>query len=94
VQYYVKKKPPAEISPFVDGLARFTIAFVSGASLIIPMVVMSLNKSLTKSLVTTSIAVLILAGFLSFVIRAPNAETIIATAGYAAVLVVFVGVAS
>jgi hypothetical protein len=91
---YVKKKPPTEISSVVDLLARSTIAFVSGASLIVPMVIMSLGKSLTKSLATTSIAVLILAGFLSFVIRTPNAETIVTTAAYAAVLVVFVGVGS
>jgi hypothetical protein len=92
LRYLKQKKPPIQVSPFVDQLARFIIAFVSGASLIVPMLVMSLGKSLAKSLVTTSIAVLILAGFLSFIIRTPNNETIVATAAYAAVLVVFVGV--
>ena len=87
-------KPPTNISPFVDRLARFIIAFASGTSLIVPMIIMSLHPSITKSLITTSVAVVLLAAFLSFVIRSSNAETIVATAAYAAVLVVFIGVGS
>lgn len=94
VNYYKSKRPPTNVSPFVDRLARFIIAFASGTSLIVPMIIMSLNQSLTKSLITTSVAVVLLAAFLSFVIRSSNAETIVATAAYAAVLVVFIGVGS
>jgi hypothetical protein len=92
LNYYKENKPPSQISPFVDRLARFIIAFASGTSLIVPIIIMSLDKSLTKSLVTTSVAVVLLAAFLSFVIRTTNSETIVATAAYAAVLVVFIGV--
>jgi len=90
-------QPPA-ISPIVNWLVfflpRFTIAFISGASLIVPMIIMTLNKSLTKSLITTSAAVLFLAGVLSFIVGAKNFDIITATATYAAVLVVFVGLNS
>lgn len=86
------------ITRFVDDLAfflpRFAIAIISGASLIVPMIIMTLNKSLTKSLITTSAAVLLLAGVLSFIIKAKTYDIITTTATYAAVLVVFVGLSS
>jgi hypothetical protein len=91
--YYIRGEPPNGISTFVDRLARFIIAFISGASLIVPMVVMSLHKSLKKSLITTSVAVLLFAAFASL-IQAQNSDIVAATAAYAAVLVVFVGVSS
>jgi hypothetical protein len=94
LKYYKAKIPPSHISPFVDHLARFIIAFASGTWLIVPMLIMSLHKSLTTSLVTTSVAVVLLAVFLSFVIRTTNSETIFMTAAYAAVLVVFIGAGS
>ncbi|KAE8453722.1 hypothetical protein EG329_009233 [Mollisiaceae sp. DMI_Dod_QoI] len=88
---FTQNLPPEEISPFVDKLARLIIAFGTGASLVVPVVVMSLNKSVTKSLVTTSVAMLIFASALAFGMNASNTETLVATATYAAVLVVFVG---
>lgn len=79
----------------MDHSARFIVAFLGGASLLVPMLVMSLPKvTLTKSLVTTSVAVLLFAVVLSFVFKPGNAETVVGTATYAAVLVVFVGTSS
>src|SRR5271156_2138354 len=92
--YYIDKKSPSGTSVLVDGLARFLIATASGASLIVPMVIMSFNKSLRRSLVTTSVAVLLVAVFVSFVIKAKNSDIIQATVAYAAVLVVFVAVSN
>ena len=58
----------------------------------VPMLVMSLPKTeKVKSLITVSVAVTIFAALMSLGIRAGNAETLVATATYAAVLVVFVG---
>jgi len=91
-EYYIDKQPPTGISGFVDRSARFVIALASGASLIVPMVIMSIDKSLRKSLITTSVAVLLFAAFISFVIKVKNSDIITATAAYAAVLVVFVAV--
>lgn len=56
-----------------------------------PMLIMTLLKViLVKSLVTTSVAVLVFAAGLSFVFKPGNTETMVGTATYAAVLVVFV----
>ncbi|KAH7378609.1 hypothetical protein BKA64DRAFT_585735 [Cadophora sp. MPI-SDFR-AT-0126] len=88
---YYQGRPPHIYSTFVDRLARFIMAFVGGAALLIPMIIMVFDSSLSKSLATTSVSVLLFAGFLSFGISASNQDTLAATATYAAVLVVFVG---
>jgi hypothetical protein len=88
---YLDGLPPDQVSSFVDRLARFIIAFIGGASLVVPMLVMSLDQNQTKSLVTTSVAVVLFAVAMSVMFRASNSETLVATATYAAVLVVFVG---
>lgn len=89
---FLRNKPPEDISPFVDGLARFIMAFVGGAVLIVPVLVMRLPRvTLTKSLVTVSVAVLLFAAAVSIGFRASNTDTLVACAIYAAVLVVFVG---
>lgn len=87
-------KLPIAVSTPVDRLARFIVALVGGSFLIVPMVIMTLNPSQTKSLVTVSLAVLLFVLVLSFVVRVSNVETLVATATYAAVLVVFVGTSS
>ena len=55
------------------------------------MLIMSLPYSRTKSLVTTSVAVVLFALAVSLGFRIDNKDTMTATATYAAVLVVFVG---
>jgi hypothetical protein len=96
----LSKTQPKETSPFVDDFVffvlRFLITVITGASLIVPMVIMTLDKSQTKSLITTSVAVVLVAGLLAY-LKAKNFDiiTIItSTAAYAAVLVVFVGLSS
>lgn len=92
---YLAGRPPATISPFVDKLTRFVIAFTGGASLVVPMLIMSLpSTNQKKSLITVSVAVTLFASLLSIGIRASNSETLVATATYATVLVVFVGTSS
>jgi hypothetical protein len=88
---YWEGKPPQTYSPFVDRLARFIVAFVGGAALVVPMIIMVFNSSVNKSLVVTSVAVVLFAAFLAVELRSSNTETLTATATYAAVLVVFVG---
>ena len=88
---YSDGKLPEVYSPFLDSLARFIIGTLGGCALIVPMVVMALNSSLTKSLITVSIAVVLFALILSLVFETDNKDTVTATATYAAVLVVFVG---
>ena len=91
---YRHGRPPKQLSPFVDKLARFIVAITGGLSLVVPMLIMRLGESLTKSLITVSVAVVLFAGLISLMFRASNVETLAATATYAAVLVVFVGTSS
>jgi hypothetical protein len=84
-------KPPRGVSDFVDRLVRLIMAITGGAFLVVPMIVMTMNPSEAKSLVTVSVAVIIFSLVLSFVIRVSNVETLVSTATYAAVMVVFVG---
>lgn len=91
VKEYSEGKPPWQVSRFVDRLARFIVALTGGTFLVIPMILMTLNPSETKSLITVSVAVVIFSLILSFGIRVSNVETLVSTATYAAVLVVFVG---
>jgi len=92
---YLGGDPPEEVSTLIDRLARFIVAVIGGAALVVPMLIMRLPRvTLTKSLVTTSIAVVLFAAALSIGFRASNTDTLVATATYAAVLVVFVGTSS
>ncbi|KAI2842454.1 hypothetical protein CBS147343_10571 [Aspergillus niger] len=88
---YLNGEAPEEVSHFIDKLARFMVAFSGGLSLVVPMVIMRVQENLTKSLVTVCVAVVLFAAIISLVLRANNTETVMATAAYAAVLVVFVG---
>jgi VIT1/CCC1 family predicted Fe2+/Mn2+ transporter len=90
---YFAGDAPEQVSVFVDRLARFLVAFLGGAMLIVPMMIMRLPRvTVLKSLVTASISVVVFAGALSVFFKASNTDTMVATATYAAVLVVFVGV--
>lgn len=95
IDEYLHGHPPEEVSPFVDSLARFIVAFAAGAALVVPMLIMRLpDVSLSKSLITVSSALILFAAGLSVGLKANNTETMVATATYAAVLVVFVGTTS
>lgn len=85
---------PKTVSKFVDRLARLIAAFAGGVFLIAPMIIMTLHPSQAKSQVTVSVAVVVFALLLSFGIQVSNIETLVSTATYAAVLVVFVGTSS
>lgn len=84
-------KAPVEVSTFVDRLARFIVAVIGIASLVIPMLIMSIRASQTKSLITASVSTVLFAIVLSFGLKTTNVETLVSTATYSAVLVVFVG---
>jgi hypothetical protein len=81
-----------EESPYLrrlsDWLFMSLLAIRCGSSLVVPMVIMVLNPSVNKSLITTSIAVAIFGFTLGFVDRT-NIMSL--TSAYAAVLVGFVG---
>ena len=84
-------KPPVEISAFVDNLVRLSVACVAILALVAPMCIMSVVPSLAKNLVTSSVFMVLFACGISFGVKCSNVETLVATATYSAVLVVFVG---
>jgi hypothetical protein len=79
-----------QVFEFVDRFARFLVAIAGGVLLVCP----SLNPSTTKILVSVLAAVILFALLMSLAFRTDNKETLVATATYAAVLVVFVGTSS
>ena len=89
---FIDNKTPEDVSPIVDRIARLIISVTAGAALVIPVVIMEVGtRSVTKSLITMSVAIVLFAIALAFGVRASNPETLVSTATYAAVLVVFVG---
>ncbi|KAF4635736.1 hypothetical protein G7Y89_g2354 [Cudoniella acicularis] len=70
---------------------RITIGIIGGLAIITPMLIMSINSSKTKDLVTTSVCVFFFAVLLGFSRKQSNGELLAGTAAYAAVLVVFIG---
>lgn len=92
--WYSTGYAPTTLSPTVDRLARFTIAMTGALFILVPMYVMAIDQSRTKNLVTTTVAVVLFALLCSVTLRTSNDQTLGATAGYAAVLMVFVGLTS
>lgn len=91
---YDEGASPRKISGFVDKLARFIISIAGGSFLVVPMIVMTMQPSELKSLITVSVSVVVFALILAFGFKSSNIETLVSTATYAAVLVVFVGTSS
>lgn len=84
-------KPPIGVSAFVDNIVRLSVSCAALLALISPMCIMSIQPSLTKSLVTSTAFMILFACGVSFGVKCSNVETLVATATYSAVLVVFVG---
>jgi hypothetical protein len=82
---------PKETNVAVPVIASTIISLCSGASIIVPMITMTFNPGRTASLVTVSASVIIFGFTLAAIIRVKGSDIFVATATYAAVLVVFVG---
>lgn len=95
---YANCEPPEDISPFVDWLARFTVAVIPGIALVVPMAIMLFHSSRVKGLVTIIIAILLISfcmvTFMQASLGRTLASTATYTAAYAAVLVVFLGISA
>lgn len=78
--------------PWASALVgRVLAALLGGLALIVPMLIMSLNPSTTKSLVTASVFVVVAAITMALASSGSWRDVVGFTAAYAAVLVVFVG---
>lgn len=85
---------PERLSKGADRLARFIIAAGGGLFILCPTYIMALHQNLTKSLVTTTIAVVLFVLVCSVPLKLANDQIFSSTFGYAAVLMVFVGLTS
>ena len=85
---------PERLSKGADRLARFIIAAGGGLFILCPTYIMALHQNLTKSLVTTTIAVVLFVLVSSVPLKLANDQIFSSTFGYAAVLMVFVGLTS
>ncbi|KAK3645746.1 hypothetical protein LTR56_008933 [Elasticomyces elasticus] len=74
-------------------LVRFMVAFFGGASLLVPMIVMTFRTSRTARLVTVCVATLLFAYAIALLKPVNKQDILGATAAYAAVMVVYVGTA-
>lgn len=70
------------------------VAMTGGAFLIVPTTIMAYNDTREAKLLTTSISVLVFGFSIAAFVASRSSETFLATATYAAVLVVFFGATS
>ncbi|KAM0820645.1 hypothetical protein AB5N19_06465 [Seiridium cardinale] len=71
---------------------RLATSIIGGVFVIAPMVIMSIDRSLTKDLITSSVAVLLFGMTLAWLSTSDEISLFVATVGYAAFLAVFVAV--
>ena len=71
-------------------ITRFVIAILAGAFLVVPLIVLSHQSSNKSHLITVSVCIVVFSLLISLASKASNEQTMAASAGYAAVLVVFI----
>ena len=85
-----RKKFSQNTTRIADKIARFLIALIVGLFLIVPLVILNYQNNPKAHLITVSLCIIIFLGIISLGSKASNQEIMVASAGYAAVLVVFV----
>ena len=83
------KKSYQNTARLAEIITRFLVALLAGAFLVIPLVVLSYQASSQTHLITISVCIVVFSLLVSLVSRASNEQIMVASAGYAAVLVVF-----
>ena len=71
-------------------ITRFVVAILASAFLVVPLVVLSHQSNQESHLITVSVSIVVFSILVSMVSKASNEQTMAASAGYAAVLVVFI----
>jgi hypothetical protein len=89
--YARKRKRGLYTFVLVQRLARFTVAFLGGLSLIVPIIILEVLASDMVRLAIIAVSILLFALLLSFITKVSTHELFATTAGYAAVLAVFLG---
>jgi hypothetical protein len=71
---------PEMYFPYLDRLARFMAGILGGAWLIVPLLVMVFDASLSRTMITVSDSVVLFALAVSLVFETDNKDTLTATA--------------
>ena len=83
------KRSYQNTSQLADVLARFLIALITGALLVIPLTVLAHQSTTKAHLITISVSIILFSLLVSLLTKATNEEMMVASAAYAAVLSVF-----
>lgn len=70
-------------------ITRFLVALIAGAFLVVPMVILANQSSRKAQLITVSMCIVVFSFLISLISMASNEQIMLASAAYAAVLVVF-----
>jgi len=70
--YYAKGKLPVKISLQIRVISSMILSVFSGATIVVPIVIMSFNSSRNKSLITVSAAVALFGFVLAAVVKASS----------------------
>lgn len=74
----------------MDNLVRLLITLVAVLVVVIPMFIMLVHSSPKKSLIPSSVFMIMFACVLSFAVKTSNVDTLVTAATYLAILVVFI----
>lgn len=88
-RYYEGKQYGSGI--VIDQAARIVFGLYGAVALLIPLVVLNFIQSVNYRILAATIFVIVFSVQLAVLSKASNQELVSATAGYAAVLVVFIG---
>ncbi|KAL6719006.1 hypothetical protein ACLMJK_003241 [Lecanora helva] len=83
------KKSYQNTASLAEFLTRFLVALMAGAFLVVPLIVLSHQSSSQIHLITISVCIVIFCLLISLLSKASNEQIMAASAGYAAVLAVF-----
>ena len=83
------KKSYQNTACLAEIITRFVVALLAGAFLVIPLILLSNQSSSQTHLITVSTCIVIFSLLVSLASKASNEQIMGASAGYAAVLVVF-----
>jgi hypothetical protein len=88
-----RKLQPTDTPKKVDELAQIIVAISVGLSLLVPMILLTFIKVIRYRLILVSSFVITFALLIGLALNVESKDLISATAGYTAVLAVYVGVA-
>ena len=85
-----RKRTCQNTTRLAEIITRFVVAILASAFLVIPLAVLSHQSSQEAHLITVSVSIVVFSLLVSMLSKASNEQIMAASAGYAAVLAVFI----